>query len=415
MKPTLIIFPCPTKKCKKRGLIPIYFRVIHQRKKSEGKILIDGISNIEYRKWDPRTFRFIDKTIEANKEITRIEGIFNEWAIDNRKKYSEFTAVNIRDFLLERNPLQETKTLAVLEYIENYYTKTILPNSNLEKGTKKNYKKAFNHFKKYLAVIDKEKISIVDFNHKLAISFLEYLMNNRGEKKGMSHASATSNIKKLITVFERALNEELIRTNPFKNLKLTNKCGTRAKLSIHQINQIQNMDISYSAVFEIYRDIFMFSVFTGLAHCDIFNLSMKDIQVMKDDNLKISKQRHKTDILTEVCLVKPAINLIQKYENSIDRQLYGLVFPKRSNQKMNQHLKLIAAKCMLNINLSTHIARHSFSQLLTESGIEDSLILDKMMGHSSEGYIGSKYRFVSEDMLINAKNKFENYLSTYLK
>ncbi|MFM7018148.1 hypothetical protein [Flavobacterium sp.] len=61
MKPTLTIYPNVAKKDAKRGLIPIYVRVIHKRIKAEGKIPINGITEQEYLKWDPRTLRFIGK------------------------------------------------------------------------------------------------------------------------------------------------------------------------------------------------------------------------------------------------------------------------------------------------------------------------------------------------------------------
>ena len=71
----------------------------------------------------------------------------------------------------------------------------------------------------------------------------------------------------------------------------------------------------------------MFSVFTGLAYSDIMSLTKNHIVQIKNNQWKISKNRFKTDILTEVGLVYYALDLIKKYENTAHRQILNSIFP----------------------------------------------------------------------------------------
>ena len=416
MKPTLVFYLNSAKQSQKNSLIPIYFRVIQKGLKAEAKLPIKGVVQNEVLKWDMRTMRFVGKNNPINSMITEIENEFNNFLLLNRKNLSQFSASEIRNYLVGNTSTEISNGITVVEYINAYFENTILPKRELRLGSKKNYKKAINHLKKYLHFIKKEKLTLKEFNNKTAIEFMEYLQNNYSalNKTGMAVASASGNIKKLITIFNKAIDEEIITKNPFKSIKLNHKSQAKPKLSIHLVKAIYCADLKDTPILGTYRDIFMFSVFTGLAYSDIMSLTKNHIVQIKNNQWKISKNRFKTDILTEVGLVYYALDLIKKYENTAHRQILNSIFPQKSNQKVNTYLKILASKCGITIYLTSHIARHSFSQLLSEAGVENSLVLDKMMGHSSENYIGSKYRFVSEDNLIDAKNKFEQFLKNNL-
>lgn len=97
-----------------------------------------------------------------------------------------------------------------------------------------------------------------------------------------------------------------------------------------------------------------------------------------------------------------------------ENQITGLVLPKRSNEKLNQNLKSLAALAGIPFNLSSHIARHTHRQLLAEAGIEDMGVIKRMMGHSGSGDIDSVYYSVTESRLLEAKGKFERYLQEHL-
>lgn len=95
----------------------------------------------------------------------------------------------------------------------------------------------------------------------------------------------------------------------------------------------------------------------------------------------IRKARHKTNVMCHIPLIKPARDILAKYEGV----LAGLnkVLPVLSNQKMNAYLKEIAAIVGIEKDLTTHLARHTFATTVTLANHVSIENVSKMLGHSS--------------------------------
>ncbi len=90
------------------------------------------------------------------------------------------------------------------------------------------------------------------------------------------------------------------------------------------------------------------------------------------------------------------------------------VFPNIDNSTYNKTLKLIGLKSGINFNVTTHTGRHAFRQLLPEAGVQDAGVISRMMGKVGEDKIDSVYYEIIESRLLDAKQKFELYLSKNL-
>ncbi len=73
-----------------------------------------------------------------------------------------------------------------------------------------------------------------------------------------------------------------------------------------------------------------------------------------------------------------AVDIIKKYENSSPEKF---LFPRISNQKANQYLKVAAMLAKITKNLTFHIARHSFGTNLAYA-TGDQFLIKELMGHS---------------------------------
>ena len=73
--------------------------------------------------------------------------------------------------------------------------------------------------------------------------------------------------------------------------------------------------------------------YTGLSHCDLFNL--RDYEITKG---RIEIRRKKSKVLTIQMLNNQALSIINKYEGQILEQR---IIPKKSLDKVNQNLKII--------------------------------------------------------------------------
>jgi hypothetical protein len=226
----------------------------------------------------------------------------------------------------------------------------------------------------------------------------------------MSDVSATSVLIKIKVIFNYWVDTELLRTNPFKNVKLQRKTEKRVPLSANDVRNIKRYDFSKEQKLEIYRDIFLFQVYTGLAYTDVSDLQKTDIELKNNGDLVLSKKRKKTNVDVKQILISDAIALIKKYENHFETKITNSLLPKRHLNNMNEALKVIQARVGINKLMTSHIARHTCAQFIAECNIGYD-VMDKIMGWSNSKQ-GSRavYCLVTDTMLKNAKIQYESFL-----
>lgn len=387
-------------------------RITLNREKAEMRLNIE-LSDAELLKWDGVVMRFTDRDMSANAYLNEIDKNFEEFRYHSATKLSDYNAKTVRDLVMGLNA---KPTPLIIQYIDKYHDRAISPNAQMADGTKRNYRKAFKHLKEFLIFRKSKTASLKDLTVGLAYEFRDYLLGTQpdGTRIGMKEPSALDNIKRLRTVFDRAVDEELIASNPFKKIKLKSKSQQRARLDIHQVRLIYQLDLVQFPTQQLYKDMFLFSVFTGLAYADASNLKQADINKMKDGNYRLFLKRAKTDVITEMILPKQAVAIIEKYKSCGEIEITGNVLPKRSNKEVNVQLKVLANMVNIPVKLSTHICRHTFRQLLAEADIYEMGVIKRMMGHSRNGEIDGIYYAVTETRLLEAKRKFELYLENTL-
>jgi len=97
----------------------------------------------------------------------------------------------------------------------------------------------------------------------------------------------------------------------------------------------------------------------------------------------IITKRQKTETPQRVPLLRPALEIIEKYKNHPKCVVTGRVLPILTNQKMNAYLKEIADTCGIDKKLTFHIARHTFATTVTLSNGVPLETVSKMLGHKN--------------------------------
>ena len=408
MKASLIFFPNEAKKNLQKGSIPLYLRVCFKRKKVENRLNFE-IAEKELLRWDPFTMRIQERNSPVNHYLNRIEQKFQDLLIMHATCLQQLSAADIRDMVLG---VSKKQVLTIMDFVDKYFEEEVLCNSNKTAGTTKGYRRAINHLKNFFVIRNEPKLTIDKLNYDVAADFKNFLVNKNPtiNRPGMMEVSAAGVIKKFRTIFNQAVDRELINKNPFKLVKIKAKSSVRERLTIFQVKQIWDVDLGSYPIIEIYRDLFIFGVLTGLAYRDLMDLAWKNVEERKDGNIKLSLNRIKTDVTTETFLTSLAIDIARKYRQNIASTVTGKVFPYRSNKEFNSQLKFLAQLAGVHVRLSSHIARHTFRQLLAEAEIDDYGVVKKMMGHSRGNDIDGIYNIVTETRLLSAKNKFEKYL-----
>ena len=411
----LVFYPNLQKRRKKTNQIPIYLRIRRDRTKVE--VCLDvALSQDELPYWDEFNERLDTKDNEVNKRLEDIRDDFKGLQYRFKEEFPKMTPAQVREKLFPSQNPTTAETILVLHYLEDHFSNTVRPNKNISEGTKKNYRKAINHLTNYLNYINQTKVTISGFSPALAFGFYDYLQRDIKslEKTGMSDVSATSITIKIKAIFERAVDIELLVKNPFKKLRMQTKSPKKAELTIDEINALIKLNLTKDPKLDIYRDLFLFSTFTGMAYSDVYNLNKSDIRE-ENGELTIHKNRQKTDEPIHQVLVKQVIEIVKKYTDHIETLPEERVFPKRHLNNVNENLKLLQAKAQITKNLSTHIARHTCNQLLRDLGSINSDVINRMLGWSNSKEGSSRfYSRVNFQRLLDAKIKFENFLNSAL-
>ena len=154
----------------------------------------------------------------------------------------------------------------------------------------------------------------------------------------------------------------------------------------------------------VVRDIFIFSCYTGLSYVDIANLTSDNIVIGIDREKWIHTSRQKTGTASHIPLLKPAIEIIEKYQGHPKVINSGKILPILSNQRMNSYLKEIADLCGITKTLTFHMARHTFATTITLNNNVPIESVSKMLGHkklqTTQHYAKVLDNKVSNDMKL---------------
>ncbi|WP_181308156.1 site-specific integrase [Rufibacter sp. XAAS-G3-1] len=220
-------------------------------------------------------------------------------------------------------------------------------------------------------------------------------------------------LRSLRTIINEAKEAGIVKPEqyPFGTRRYTIPKGRNVKkaLNLSQIEKIYYHPVEEGTMEEKARDLWFFSYLCN-------GMNIKDICLLKGKNIsngKISFYRAKTKRTTridpkpiEFILPAEAQQIIDKWGNKyIGSESYVYPFlndcetPTRERQIINQltknintYMKRIATELELDINLTTYVARHSFSTVLKRSGASKEYIQESL-GHqdskTTEHYLDS--------------------------
>ncbi|WP_293906037.1 site-specific integrase [Sphingobacterium sp. UBA5670] len=200
--------------------------------------------------------------------------------------------------------------------------------------------------------------------------------------KPLSEGTAKKHIKKIKQIIKIGVKKRIILTNPIEDFV----CGGDQKeippLEYDQVLKIFYKDFGIDRLNEV-RDAFIFQTFTGFAFQDIYNLTSENIILVGQNKERwLAKHRGKTDVYEIVPMLPLVEQLIDRYKDHPKCVLKGVLMPVNSNTRYNGYLKEIAEICNINRKLTTHLARHTFADIMLNLGMpmED---VGKMLGHRS--------------------------------
>jgi integrase len=401
---TTLKFHIPHSKMNKYGKHPIYIRIIHNGKKSEGKLNTTPLSKLEVTKWDKQNQQF-DSTLKfRNKYLNEVEDDFDELLRVKRRMLPSMCALEIRNELLYKGKNDNTLNELINKYLES----EIELNVDIKEGTKKNYRKSINHFNEFLVESNNNNIYIENFTPLLASEFKSFI------RKKMMDVSAHSILKNIKPFFNYTVEKEIINVSPFKKVSISYNHSIKDTIETPHFNKIYNLVFTTYKKLELYRDIFLIQSYTGMIYQDLYSFR-RDMLFTKDGQTFLKYRRKKTGIQSTQIVTKPLQDILLKYENDPQVEMFDYLIPKKSLDKLNINLKQIGLMAEVPYPLTSYFTRRYFRQSIYEANIRESLIIKTLMGHSRKDDIDGRYLTIKDKMLIEAGGKMNKFYSKTLK
>ena len=223
----------------------------------------------------------------------------------------------------------------------------------------------------------KEDMNLNELDGELVRNFEIYLKTVRG--------CAQNTVIRYMKCFKKITNLAIVNEwmyhNPFNGIKFQAKEVIKDVLSKEEIGRLMKKEFECDRLNYV-RDVFLFSIFSGLAYVDVYNLRAEHLTTDNNGDIWIRKTREKTDQMCNIPLLSIPKMLIERYKDRPTCVKSDRLLPVASNQKMNSYLKEIAIRCDINKHLTTHTARHTYASVVCLANGVTMENVAKMLGHA---------------------------------
>ncbi|WP_198666832.1 phage integrase SAM-like domain-containing protein [Taibaiella helva] len=256
------------------------------------------------------------------------------------KDQEEYSIDDILNRLFNRNNTPFRTLMEVYDYkykqmkeLEGkaYKTSTIIKCVQMQNSVR-------NFLKKVKGIND---IPVTKVDTKFLNEFELYLKSDRN----MAVASYNKTIQKLKAMMKLAFDYGTIQRPAFPNHRFKHEKPKVIFLTMDELAVLEHYKFAQDRL-TLVRDIFLFSVYTGLHYMDAMSLRNSNIIKGVDGKFWICYTRQKTDVEIHIPILERTQKLIllfkQKYSTTDE------IVPRFSNQKINSYLKEIAEIVSIN-------------------------------------------------------------------
>jgi len=267
----------------------------------------------------------------------------------------------------------------VVEYIKALAEKKREKAGGGNRGNYQNYLALVYHVEKYSG--DKTTFKQIDKNY--CAGFLEYLKtatrgNAWGDRFPLNPNTQWGYMKKLETVFNAAITDEIINVNPFRYVKQENKPEKhRAEicyLTADELKTLENTPMNPPII----KQAFLFSCYTGLRFSDVIRLTWGKLQKDNNGDIFINFVQKKTDKQEYLPIPQKALKFLPDRNAATATDI---VFKLPTNKFTNVVLRNWTFAVGITKKVTFHVARHTYATLLLSLEVPIETV-SKNLGHS---------------------------------
>lgn len=335
-----------------------------QRQKVKRNVPFELELNLFLEKYKKRVETLLHQIINENLDVTFIEAVEILKQRLNKPKDTFFTAY------------------------DNYY-------NHISTQQKKSSLTKFITLKNHLLEFEKKHKTVITFDGINQIFYDKLQLYFNGEN--LSVSTVNKLLSTLNSFLTYAVQRELTENIKFKTIKKPkNNFSTKISLTMDELQRFEAVKLNSQQ--NVARDLFLFCLYSGQRFSDTIKFNVNDCI----DNIWYLRQT-KTSKPVKIVLNSKLLQILSKHNYSI---------PKLSNQKVNDHLKVIGKLASIDTFikkvtfkggseqveavpkyelLSTHTARRTFVSLAKLKNIDNDLI-KQSTGHSSDKMVSTYFQ-----------------------
>jgi integrase/recombinase XerD len=295
------------------------------------------------------------------------------------KTYSKLLEVNgaVSPDEIQRELLRDTTT-NFFDFAHN--TKMAEIKSRNKMGTYRRYEAVFSKLEAYAG----RGLSLKRINYKFLKEYSLYLKTKL--KNGDDTVSA--NLSVIRTIINEAIRHGLYTDgNPFDQVKLQYTDNTKEKLTAEELKRIFTTSLPQIPSLLLARDFFLACFLAEGTRAG-------DMMLMQPGNIVnncLVFQQQKTGTQMVIPIVPELQEIITRHDTD-----GKFLFPYLNKEKVineqvinsrityaNKYLKELAKYCGIFKNLSTHVSRHTYTDLALQATNENIYLVQKSLGHAT--------------------------------
>ena len=368
-----------TDKQNKKGVSPLYLRIIKHRKTN---FIYIGI-RLQEKDWDKETY----KVKKSHRNSGRLNAFIAQKVaeaealiVDSETKVKTISSRQLKDKIVGIEPVD------FFDYSKRY-TDALLNGNQI--GT---YKRAKAVIQKLKDFNEQKPLHLDEITHSYLQDFEKYCQKKLKNRPNTIHG----NLRIIRKIINDAIRDEKMSRDdsPFLKLQLKTEPTSRAYLTEDELQKIEELNMEGAPGMRTTRDMFVFACYAGgIRISDLLVLRWRDI----DDGRLVIKMK-KTGGVQMVKLPNKALEIIERFrpdqstpntfvfpyiqsDKDIDTPLKLLNFVGKKTALVNKNLKEIAKKAKIIKKITFHVSRHTFATLALRKGIRIEYV-SKLLGHS---------------------------------
>ena len=272
------------------------------------------------------------------------------------------------------------------------YIKRRIDQRNVSENTRERYRTFIRVFEDWEGIV-----TFSDITEAKIRAFDEWLHKRIVNGHLMEQSTIYSYHKYLRLFIYDAVTDELVDKNPYQSRRIKIERGDGGQIACLTQDQLEKVEeLNAVGFLDKTRDLFLFQCYTGLAFSDMQKFKLSNYTIQEDGTYLIKDKRTKTKTTYTFVLSDKAQAILEKHKGKI---------PKISNQKYNQHLKIIGQ--MIGVPpLHSHMGRSTFASMCLNQGMPID-ILKHCLGHQSP-IMSERYATMQDNTIKQAFEKLNS-------